>query len=357
MNKYISLLFLVTLLLVGTILPAQCPLTVNIASIPDVSVISVCKSDPVQLEANPSIGALTPQYIWVIDGDTIIGADSIINILANNQNIQVYMATTTGCTQDTVSTSIQVQTILMQSTVTILNSSCDLTTADIQINATGGTAPYNYNLVGIGTSNTGLYNNVPAGNYTLYITDNQGCNDTNQITITPQPHNLLSASTPIMECNQTIADVVTSTTGGTAPYSYDLQGIGQNSNGFFSDVSVGDYTLITTDSQGCKDTNMISVVSIPCDDPEPTEIITPNGDGQNDMWLIRKLENFPDNEVFIFDRWGQRIYHKKGYDNLDGWEAKYVGLDMPVSTYYYVLKLKVKQGDDIIIKGAISVFR
>ncbi len=337
---------------------SQCPVDVQITSVPDVTTITVCKSTPVQLEANPSVGTLGPQYIWVVDGDTIFGADSIINILANNQSIQVYMGTTTGCPQDTVSTSIQVQTVIIQSSVTILKSSCDLTNADIQITSSGGTSPYNYDLVGIGTSTTGLYNNVPVGTYTLYITDNQGCNDTNQVTVTPEPTVITSVATPIItECNQTSADVEITSTGGTSPYTYDLVGIGANATGMYSDVPSGSYTLYTTDSEGCTDTNVVDIVPFTCPPPTPSEVMTPNEDGINDMWVINAIQFYPENEVFIFDRWGQRVYHKEGYDNLDGWDAKYVGVDMPVSTYYYVLKITLEKSDDIVMKGPISVFR
>ncbi|MBL4594635.1 MAG: gliding motility-associated C-terminal domain-containing protein [Flavobacteriales bacterium] len=354
MKRY--LLFII-LLAIGIAANAQCPLNVSIVSVPDVSIITVCKSTPVQLEANPSAGAVGPQYIWVVDGDTVFGADSIINILANNQNIQVYMGTSTGCPQDTVSISIQVQTVLIQSTVNILNYNCALDEADIQINSSGGTAIYNYDLVGIGTSATGAYNNVPVGTYDLYITDAQGCNDTNVVVIVPVPETIESVYSTSLVCNQTVTDVQITATGGTPSYSYDLVGIGTNSSGTYNDVPLGSYILYTADNNGCIDTSEVVIIPITCPPPLPTEVITPNGDGYNDMWRISNIQFYPDNEVFIFDRWGQRVYHKEGYENADGWEAKYVGANMPVSTYYYILKISIEESDDIVIKGPISVFR
>ncbi len=434
MKKYLLILY--AILFIGNEVFAQCPVSVTIVSVPDVSTIAVCKSTPVQLEANPSLGALTPQYIWVVDGDTLFGADSIITILANNQNVQVYLLTTTGCVpanEDTATTSIQILTVIIQSIVTptpncdptkadilitstggtapynynlvgigtsatgVYNDvpagtytlyvtddqgcndtnqvtvtpipkdliptvtpepSCDLTKADILITTTGGTAPYSYNLVGIGTSATGVYNDVPAGTYTLYITDDQGCNDTNQVTVTPIPKDLVPTITPqITECNQTTADVFITTTGGTAPYTYDLQGIGQNSDGIFSAVPTGNYTLYISDSQGCVDTNVVSIEPFTCPPPTPTEVITPNGDDINDTWYIYNIQFYPDNEVFIFDRWGQRVYHKKGYENKDGWEVKYIGINLPVSTYYYILKVYQENSEGLVFNGPISIFR
>jgi len=358
MQKYLLIYF--TIFLIGTEVFAQCPTSVSIVSIPDVSTVPVRKGTPVQLEANPSTGAITPNYIWVVNGDTLVGTDSIINLLAYNQNVQVYLITTTGCVpanEDTATTTIAILTVTIQSTVTP-EPGCDLTKANILITSTGGTAPYNYNLVGIGTSSTGAYNDVPAGTYTLYITDDQGCNDTNQITVTPIPKELTTTVTPqITECNQTTADVIITTTGGTAPYTYDLQGIGQNNDGLFSAVPTGDYTLYITDSEGCVDTSVVSIVPFTCPPPTPTEVITPNGDDINDTWYIYNIQFYPDNEVFIFDRWGQRVYHKKGYENKDGWDVKYIGLNLPVSTYYYILKVYQENSEDLYFNGPISIFR
>jgi gliding motility-associated-like protein len=356
MKKHFLIFFLFSLYLLGLEVYAQCPVSVNLVSTPDVSTIAVCKGTPVQIEANPSDSAVSPQYIWVIDGDTILSTDTIINVLANNQNIQVFMATTTGCPQDTVSATIQILTVLIEPTVTPVPS-CDLTKADIQITSTGGTAPYTYDLSGIGISNTGEYNDVPAGTYTLYITDDAGCNDTSQVEVIPIQKDLNPDIVIQIQCNQSTADVYVTPTDGTAPYSYDLQGVDQNSNGSFSDVPIGDYTLYTTDNEGCVDTSIVAIVYVPCSPPFPSEFITPNDDGFNDTWVIANIQYYPESEVFIFDRWGQRVYHKKGYDNLDGWDVKYIGRDMPVSTYYYILKYIGNNDEEVVLKGPISIFR
>ena len=71
-----------------------------------------------------------------------------------------------------------------------MDSKCDPETADIQINSTGGTSPYSYNLVGVGTNNTGYYQDVPAGTYTFKVkasdlTGNTVAEKNLTLTITP----------------------------------------------------------------------------------------------------------------------------------------------------------------------------
>ncbi len=73
--------------------------------------------------------------------------------------------------------------------------------------------------------------------------------------------------------------------------------------------------------------------------------VSPNGDGFNDTFIIQGIEQFPNNELSIFNRWGVEIYNKKGYDN--SWGGISEGRitiskdqELPVGTYYYVLKIE-----------------
>jgi len=164
----------------------------------------------------------------------------------------------------------------------------------------------------------------------------------------------------ITECNQPVADIeILEITGGEAPYTWDLVttegSIGQQD--LYKDIPVSSYPLLITDANGCTDTSWINMTVLECPPPNPTEIITPNDDGYNDTWVIRNIDFYPNNEVFIYDRWGQRVYHKKGYTNADGWDVKYIGTDMPVSTYYYIVKVKFEKQDELYFNGPISVFR
>ncbi len=78
--------------------------------------------------------------------------------------------------------------------------------------------------------------------------------------------------------------------------------------------------------------------------------VSPNGDGENDVFRIQGIDQFPDNELSIFNRWGVEVYNKKGYDNSwggisEGRTTIAKGEELPVGTYYYVLKLGSGQKD------------
>ncbi len=67
--------------------------------------------------------------------------------------------------------------------------------------------------------------------------------------------------------------------------------------------------------------------------------ITPNGDGRNDCFFIRGIENFPKNQLIIYNRWGNKIYESTSYQNNWNGESQITGEILPNGTYYYILKL------------------
>jgi gliding motility-associated-like protein len=71
-------------------------------------------------------------------------------------------------------------------------------------------------------------------------------------------------------------------------------------------------------------------------------VITPNGDGINDTWIIDCIENFPDNEVQLFNIWGDLINTFSRYDNTrQVWRGTNLrDMHVPDGTYYYILAIK-----------------
>jgi gliding motility-associated-like protein len=66
---------------------------------------------------------------------------------------------------------------------------------------------------------------------------------------------------------------------------------------------------------------------------------SPNNDGKNDLLVIRGIENHPDNEVVIMNRWGNQVFSKKGYRNESGWDGTWGDKHVPNGTYFYCIRL------------------
>ena len=84
--------------------------------------------------------------------------------------------------------------------------------------------------------------------------------------------------------------------------------------------------------------------------PINTEIIikvpsgfSPNGDGINDMFVIEGLDQFPDNKLIIYNRWGSVIFSAQPYQN--NWKGQsegkaiLMGNSVTDGTFFYFLEL------------------
>jgi gliding motility-associated-like protein/fimbrial isopeptide formation D2 family protein/uncharacterized repeat protein (TIGR01451 family) len=86
---------------------------------------------------------------------------------------------------------------------------------------------------------------------------------------------------------------------------------------------------------------------------EIPDVITPNGDGVNDVLVITGLENFPENELWIYNRWGHEVFKATNYDN--NWDGKYQNGPLPEGTYFYVF---IETGtSDPAAQGYITLHR
>jgi gliding motility-associated-like protein len=98
-------------------------------------------------------------------------------------------------------------------------------------------------------------------------------------------------------------------------------------------------TVIVTAQDGLAKT--IYTVTIYRGAPSATitasNILTPNGDGKNDTWVIQDIQLYPNNSVTIFDRAGRPVYSKRGYNN--DWGGTLRGELMTEGTYYYTIDL------------------
>jgi gliding motility-associated-like protein len=83
------------------------------------------------------------------------------------------------------------------------------------------------------------------------------------------------------------------------------------------------------------------------------DIITPNGDGDNEFFTIIGLDNFPQNELYIYNRWGNEVYAASNYQN--DWAGTWEGNPLPDGTYFYVL-LNGADGK-LIRKGYVTLHR
>jgi gliding motility-associated-like protein len=85
-------------------------------------------------------------------------------------------------------------------------------------------------------------------------------------------------------------------------------------------------------------------------------IITPNNDGINDIWVVDNSENYPQCQVSIFDKNGVLIFNSIGYNNFKYWDGSLNGSFLAAGTYYYIFNSDANSSDDLF-QGFITLLR
>jgi gliding motility-associated-like protein len=98
---------------------------------------------------------------------------------------------------------------------------------------------------------------------------------------------------------------------------------------------------------------------------EVFNVITPNGDGIHDELRISGLENYPNNTLKIYNRWGVSVYNTRAYNTegnvFNGTSEGRVTIDvdskLPVGTYFYILDYELPNGETKSLSGYIYINR
>lgn len=115
------------------------------------------------------------------------------------------------------------------------------------------------------------------------------------------------------------------------------------------------FTVIVTDNNGCSasDDVLVSVVDDPSRVINVINAFSPNGDNTNDVLEFDGLSIFPDNHLTIFNRWGNVVFEKRGYQRDDvRWDGTRNGEELPAATYYYILEF-----GDFKVKNSLTIIR
>ncbi len=281
----------------------------------------------------------------------------------------------------------------------------------------GGTEPYSYWWNSAPAQTTAVATGLPAGTYTVTVTDSNGCTVTNSVTISqPLTDMEISIEQENVTCNGgSDGSATASVTGGLEPYSFSWNTDPEQTKENVSDLPAGTYTITVTDSYGCAKSHEVTIdeplpITVnpdvtPCSCPDSEDgaidlvieggnspyivlwsdgfegqtrtglapgtytavisdnnscneaftveldfsfssgclvipqVITPNNDGYNDLWQIRNIDLYPDAEVRIFNRWGKLIFSAKNLAD-NPWNGTIRGKPVPTDSYHYILDLK-----------------
>jgi gliding motility-associated-like protein len=120
-----------------------------------------------------------------------------------------------------------------------------------------------------------------------------------------------------------------------------------------TNLDAGDYFVKITDNLNEDTTIYFTIEQLICK-PAIENYFSPNGDNYADTWSISGLENFPDFELFVYNRWGQIVHHQ--VNNYIPWDGKSFFSLLPDATYYYILYLSKKDRKKFA-SGDVTIIR
>jgi len=236
-------------------------------------------------------------------------------------------------------------------TTTVINSYCGNENGSIALVITGGTGGYVVSWEFDVTETNDTIYSLNSGNYNYTITDDIGCTFLGSEYIDGSTSLEIEIVTKNESCEgekDGIAEV-SSIIGGMPTYSY-MWDNGENTAAI-NELEANIYQVKVTDLTGCSAlrTIVISVESDECLDIY--NAISPNGDGDNDTWVVTGIKGKENASVQIYNRWGSLIYESFDYQN--DWDGTYKNKDLPAGVYYYLVT--ITEGE--VYKGSLTILR
>ncbi len=315
-----------------------------------------------------SIGCLTTDSIVIsisspsinIGNDTLICGQFNYNLNAgngfatyhwqnntSNQNLVItsagnYSVTITdifGCTtSDTINTQNSNPQVSIGNDTVICNNTYAI------ITATNGFDLYLWNN---GSINDTLITSM-AGIYSVIVTDEKGCKDSDSKIITVDSP-FLFIGNDSSSCNG--SGIIFDAGNLFANYLWS----DNSSTSTFSTTGAGIYSVTVTDFIGCKASDTVIVSYSDCMEIYVPSGFSPNGDGHNDYFHILNAADFIFQELEIYNRWGQLIF--KTQNPTDFWNGEFNGSDCEVGVYIYIVSGSNFVDHYIFKKGNITLVR
>ncbi|RZJ86347.1 MAG: T9SS type B sorting domain-containing protein, partial [Chryseobacterium sp.] len=268
------------------------------------------------LNANVTIQAGTTKKYYPSLADALNGTNEINNpatYTAPNGVIYISVFSTNGCFSVAKVTLIVIPQVF--STVLVDKVICieEKTTLD----AGPGFTAYEWST----GATTQIITNVGVGTYWVKLkTGDCTVKQTVKVYASEQP-----VVTYIDIANKTITVNVN---GGTPAYQYSMDNVHWQDSNVFTDISRGLHKIYVRDSYKCEPI----IVNITV--PNLINVITPNGDGQNDFIDYSALEGKIDLTFNVYDRYGSKL-HQGDKTNRYIWDGTANGRKVPTGSYWY----------------------
>jgi gliding motility-associated-like protein len=296
--------------------------------------IVLCSYDTIPFTTIQEVSSL----FWTGSFGTI---DSLILDLTQSIGNNVISASAidlNGCTTNTIS-AVLINSSLDFSLESNSGTLCEGNSGFVQVITDADSLVWHTPIGILDTSYISIISNQNySGVYNLTLWDTNLCHYDTSIAIGYNPLPVFNLNPDTLIC---INDIYTYLfPSDTIEYSWTIFGSVNN----IQILGNQELILTATSLAGCVYIDTINITTVNCDDALPN-VITSNGDGTNDLFIIDEAPVFPNNHLYLFNRWGTVIFEQEGYQNT------FEGSRFSEGVYWYVFyqdpinnPKKVKQG-------------
>jgi gliding motility-associated-like protein len=283
-------------------------------------------------------GGIPPYSIAWSTGET---TPSIKNLPAGNYSVMVKDGS--GCSIGAIFSLSEPPALSLN--LRVQSATCTGSTGGIT-SVVNGDGPFLYNWQPGNISSPNLPN-LTAGNYSLTVTDKNGCNKSATAVVSTTNSLTISLGKDTVICGTSGFDL---SPGSFESYAWQ----NGSANPVFRVTGEGYYWVTVKDRSGCVATDTIKVVS-GCGEIWFPTAFTPNGDGKNEefgpLGNLAQISNF---SMTIFDRWGLKVF--ESYNPAVKWNGQYRG-NAPGGNYAWFARYKNRTGLMEMRKGNIVLVR
>ena len=227
-------------------------------------------------------------------------------------------------------------------------ATCQQTNGSVNVTVTGGTAPYQF--AWSNSAATEDISGLPAGTYSLTVTDNNGCNaSVNNILVDAVDVNIrvsLGRDTTICPGQQLVLRP-----GNFASYRWQ----DGSTTPAFTVTQTGLYFVEVGNAEGCKAEDSVNI-TVECTDVYFPASFTPNGDFLNETFgPVGDLSSLKDFNMLVYNRWGQLVFATG--NPFIKWDGRFKAVDGGTHTFVWKASYRLRAGKLMHKKGTVTLLR
>ena len=246
--------------------------------------------------------------------------------------------------------------------INAIPTSCGLENGQLIVVGSGGEGNLRFSIDGINFSEFSNFENLSAGQYPLFVKDQEECLVEDKFEIAPSnPLQILNIFTEPAPCGSDNGSFALELSDRTGPIQIMLNQASNFSGRFVENLEAGVYEVQVSDQNACLADTTLTITSTECPFYVPNAF-SPNGDGINDFFELGVPANKQNSIVrlfMVYDRWGNKVYELRNFPISNGfsWNGRMNGGPLMQGVYIYYFDIDLGNNESQLLQGEVTIIR